>query len=325
MRGIGPFLKDAWQLTRPYFVTSEERWSARGLLVAIIVMNLTLVGLSVVLSFWRREFYNALQDKDWKAFLELLFLYRSTPTGLLPGFCEVAVVYIALAVYSVYVNQLLQIRWRRWMTRQFLTEWMADRAYYHISLTVDRAAIGTDNPDQRVAEDLRDFTETTLTLSLGLLSNTVSLFSFVSILWGLSGAIEVFGIAIPGYMVWVALAYAAIGTWLTHLVGRPLAILSFKQQRVEADFRYALVRIRENMENIALYRGEEEEAVNLRERFGAVIANWRQIMTRTKLLNSLTGTYDQVAAIFPSRPIRKVDRSTPMYFRPYMDFSTQTP
>jgi vitamin B12/bleomycin/antimicrobial peptide transport system ATP-binding/permease protein len=299
MRGIGPFLKDAWRLTRPYFITSEERWSARGLLAAIIVMNLTLVGLSVVLSFWRREFYNALQDKDWKAFLQLLFLYRRTPIGLLPGFCEVAVVYIALAVYSVYVNQLLQIRWRRWMTGQFLTEWMADRAYYHISLTIDRAAIGTDNPDQRVAEDLRDFTETTLSLSLGLLSNTVSLFSFVSILWGLSGAIEVFGIPIPGYMVWVALAYAAIGTWLTHLVGRPLAILSFKQQRVEADFRYALVRIRENMENIALYRGEEEEAVNLRERFTAVIANWRQIMTRTKLLNSLTGTYDQVAAIFP--------------------------
>src|ERR1700688_4892111 len=110
MRGIGPFLKDAWQLTRPYFFPSEERWSARGLLVAIIAMNLTLVGLNVVLSFWRREFYNALQDKDWKPFLELLFFYRSTPSGLMPGFCEVAVVFIMLFVYSVYVNQLLQIR-----------------------------------------------------------------------------------------------------------------------------------------------------------------------------------------------------------------------
>jgi putative ATP-binding cassette transporter len=299
MRGIGPFLKDAWQLTRPYFVTSEERWSARGLLLAIIAMNLTLVGLSVVLSFWRREFYNALQDKDWRAFLELLFLGRYTPSGLLPGFCEVAAVHIVLAVYSVYVNQLLQIRWRRWLTRKFLTEWMADRAYYHISLTADPGAVGTDNPDQRVAEDLRDFCDNTLSLSLGLLSNLVSLFSFVSILWGLSGAIEVLGIPIPGYMVWVALAYAVVGTWLTHLVGRPLAILSFKQQRVEADFRYALVRIRENMENIALYRGEEEEGVTLYQRFGAVIANWRQIMTRTKLLNSLVVGYDQVAVIFP--------------------------
>jgi putative ATP-binding cassette transporter len=299
MRGIGPFLKDAWQLSRPYFVTSEERWSARGLLVAIIAMNLTLVGLSVVLSFWRREFYNALQDKDWRGFLELLFLYRQTPSGLMPGFCEVAGVHIVLAVYSVYLNQLLQIRWRRWLTRQFLSEWMADRAYYHISLTADQAAVGTDNPDQRIAEDLRDFTQMTLSLTLDLLSNIVSIVSFIGILWGLSGAIEVLGIPIPGYMVWVALAYAVVGTTLTHFVGRPLAILSFRQQRVEADFRYSLVRVRENMESIALYRGEEEESVTLRERFGAVIENWYQIMTRTKLLNSLVNGYSQIAIIFP--------------------------
>ena len=299
MRGIGPFLKDAWKLTRPYFMTSEERWSARGILVAIVVMNLTLVGLTVVLSFWRREFYNTLQDKDWKAFLELLFLYRNTPSGLLPGFCEVAAVHIVLAVYSVYLNQLLQIRWRRWLTRQFLTEWLADRAYYNISLTADRAAVGTDNPDQRVSEDLRDFCQMTLTLSLDLLSNIVSLGSFVGILWGLSGAIEAFGIPIPGYMVWVALAYALVGTTLTHLVGRPLSILNFRQQRVEADFRYSLVRIRENMESIALYRGEQEEGVTLRERFGEVIGNWRQIMNRTKMLNSLVNGYAQIAIIFP--------------------------
>ena len=299
MRGIGPFLKDAWQLARPYFMTSNERWSARGLLVAIIAMNLTLVGLSVVLSFWRREFYNALQDKDWKAFLELLFLYRRTESGLMPGFCEVASVHIVLAVYSVYLNQFLQIRWRRWLTREFLTEWLSDRAYYHISLTVDRAAVGTDNPDQRISEDLRDFTQMSLSLTLDLLSNVVSLCSFVGILWGLSGAIEAFGIPIPGYMVWVALGYAAVGTVLTHLVGRPLSILSFRQQRVEADFRYALVRVRENMESIALYRGEEEEGVTLKQRFGAVIENWYQIMTRTKMLNSLVNGYTQIAVIFP--------------------------
>jgi vitamin B12/bleomycin/antimicrobial peptide transport system ATP-binding/permease protein len=299
MRGIGPFLKDAWRLARPYFMSSEEKWSARGLLVAIIAMNLTLVGLSVVLSFWRREFYNTLQDKDWKAFLELLFLYRRTDSGLMPGFCEVAGVHIVLAVYSVYLNQMLQIRWRRWLTRQFLTEWLADRAYYNISLTSDRAAVGTDNPDQRVAEDLRDFCQMSLSLSLDLLSNIVSLCSFVGILWGLSGAIEAFGIPIPGYMVWVALAYALVGTTLTHLVGRPLSILNFRQQRVEADFRYALLRIRENMESIALYRGEQEEGVTLRERFGALIDNWYQIMRRTKLLNSLVNGYAQIAIIFP--------------------------
>jgi putative ATP-binding cassette transporter len=299
MRGIGPFLKDAWRLARPYFMTSEERWSARGLLVAVIAMNLTLVALSVVLSFWRREFYNALQDKDWKAFLELLFLYRRTDSGFMPGFCEVAGVHIVLAVYSVYLNQMLQIRWRRWLTGEYLTEWMADRAYYNISLTADRAAVGTDNPDQRISEDLRDFTSMSLSLSLDLLSNIVSLCSFVGILWGLSGAIEAFGIPIPGYMVWVALAYALVGTTLTHLVGRPLSILNFRQQRVEADFRYALVRIRENMESIALYRGEDEEGVTLRDRFAGVIDNWYQIMRRTKLLNSLVNGYAQIAIIFP--------------------------
>ncbi len=299
MRGIGPFLKDAWQLSRPYFMTSDEKWSARGLLLSVVAINLMLVGLHVVLSYWRREFYNTLQDKNWSAFLDLLFWYRNTESGLLPGFCEVAAVLIALSVYSVYLNQLLQIRWRRWLTRQFLTEWLADRAYYNISLTADRAAVGTDNPDQRIAEDLRDFCRMTLTLSLELLSNIVSLGSFVGILWGLSGAIEAFGIPIPGYMVWVALAYAVVGTTLTHLVGRPLSVLNFRQQRVEADFRYALVRIRENMESIALYRGEQEEGVTLRQRFAEVIGNWHQIMTRTKLLNSLVNGYAQIAIIFP--------------------------
>jgi putative ATP-binding cassette transporter len=302
MRGIGPFLKDAWLLARPYFMTSEEKWSARGLLLAIVAMNLTNVGLTVIFNFWRREFYNSLQDKDWKSFLELLFVYRPSDSGIfgiMPGFCELAVVFIIIAVYAVYLNQFLQIRWRRWLTGQFLSEWLADRAYYNISLTVDRAAIGTDNPDQRIAEDLRDFTDTSLSLSLGLLSNIVSLGSFVVILWGLSGSIAAFGIPIPGYMVWVALGYAIVGTWLTHLVGRPLALLNFRQQRVEADFRYALVRIRENMESIALYRGEAEERVTLGERFSAVVANWRQIMTRTKLLNSLINGYSQVAVVFP--------------------------
>lgn len=299
MRGIGPFLKDAWLLARPYFMSSEDRWKARGLLVTILTLNLLAVGLTVVLSFWRREFYNTLQDKDIKGFLELLFFYRETPSGLLPGFCEVAAVFILIRVYSVYLNQLLQIRWRQWLTRQFLTEWLADRAYYNISLTADRAAVGTDNPDQRVSEDLRDFCQMSLSLSIDMLSNIVSLFSFVSILWGLSGAMEAFGIPIPGYMVWVALAYALVGTTLTHLVGRPLSILNFRQQRVEADFRYALVRVRENMESIALYRGEKEEGVTLKERFAAVIDNWYQIMRRTKLLNSLINGYGQIAIVFP--------------------------
>jgi putative ATP-binding cassette transporter len=298
MRGLGPFLKSAWRLARPYF-SSEEKWSARVLLLAIIGLNLTTVFLMVVLNYWNREFYNALQAKDWDAFIQLLFFYRRTDSGLMPGFCEVAALFIVVAVYRTYLNQWLQIRWRRWLTRRFIDEWLADRAYYRISLTTDGEAIGTDNPDQRIAEDLRDFVDSTLSLGVGLLSNIVSLFSFVGILWGLSGSVTLLGVTIPGYMVWVAIIYAAIGTTLTHLIGRPLVGLSFRQQRVEADFRYALVRLRENVEGVALYSGETEEKDNLKLRFGNVIGNWWMIMRRTKLLNTLTAGYDQVAVVFP--------------------------
>ena len=313
MRGLGSFLTDAYRLSKPYFTRSDEKLSAWGLLAAIIVLNLAQVGLSVVLNYWRREFYNSLQQKHWHTFLDLIFTYRVTPSGLMPGFCELAAVFIGIAVYAVYLNQWLQIRWRRWMTTRFLDEWLADRAYYHISLTTDRAAVGTDNPDQRIAEDLRDFTDNTLSLGLGLLSNVVSLGSFVGILWGLSGDITLFGFTIPGYMVWVAIVYAVVGSWLTHLVSRPLSALNFRQQRVEADFRYALVRVRENMEGIALQRGEQEEKTVLHHRFHAVVGNWYAIMIRMKLLNTLTVGYDQVAVIFP------VVVAAPRYFAGLME------
>jgi vitamin B12/bleomycin/antimicrobial peptide transport system ATP-binding/permease protein len=298
MLGIRSFLRDAWRLSRPYY-RSEEKWSAWGLLLSILALRLLLVGMTVILSFWNREFFNSLQDKDFTAFWELLFIYRRTPSGFMPGFCEIAAVYILVAVYFTYLSQWLQIRWRRWLTVRFLDEWLADRAYYRISLTTDRAAVGTDNPDQRIAEDIRDFVDSTLTLGISLLANIVTLVSFLGILWSLSGNMMLFGIAIPGYMVWVALIYAVVGTWLTHLVGRPLASLRFRQQRVEADFRYSLVRVRENMDGIALYSGEAEEKALLGHRFGSVIGNWWAIMQRTKMLNALTAGYDQVAVVFP--------------------------
>ena len=298
MIGLRRFVRDAWHLSRPYF-RSEEKWSAWGLLLAILALRLLLVGMTVVLSFWNREFFNSLQDKDFGAFVDLLFIYRRTPSGFMPGFCEIAAVYIVVAVYFTYISQWLQIRWRRWLTVRYLDEWLADRAYYRISLTTDRAAIGTDNPDQRIAEDIRDFIDNMLTLGISFLANIVTLVSFLGILWSLSGNVMLFGIDIPGYMVWVALAYAIVGTWLTHLVGRPLASLRFRQQRVEADFRYALVRVRENMEGIALYAGETEEKGVLGHRFHAVIGNWWGIMQRTKFLNALTAGYEQVAVIFP--------------------------
>ncbi|HEY1933528.1 MAG TPA: ABC transporter ATP-binding protein/permease [Acetobacteraceae bacterium] len=308
MRALGSFLKDAYRLARPYYTSSDERGTAWALLIAIIILNLAQVGLTVVLNYWNRDFYNALQQKNWQAFVELIFIYRQTPSGIMPGFCEIVAVFIAIAVYAVYLNQWLQIRWRRWMTTRFLDEWLTDRAYYRISLTTDRAAVGTDNPDQRIAEDLRTFTDNTLSLGLGLLSNIVSLLSFLSLLWVLGGSITLLGLTIPGYMVWVALIYAIFGSWCTHLVGRPLSALNFRQQRVEADFRYALVRIRENMEGIALQRGEHEENALLHHRFTAVVGNWFAIMRRMKLLNTLVVGYNQVAVIFP------LVASAPRYF-----------
>lgn len=296
---LGPFLKDAWFLARPYF-RSEEKWSARLLLGVIILLNLSLVGMDVVLNFWNGAFYDSLQNKDWRAFVDLLFLYhRGKDGGFMPGFSAVATIYIIVAVYRTYLNQWLQIRWRRWLTRVFINDWLADRAYYRISLTTSASGLGTDNPDQRIAEDLRSFVGDTLSLGLDLLSNVVSLISFVGILWSLSGSIHLLGLTIGGYMVWIALIYAIIGTWLTHLVGRPLATLSFRQQRFEADFRFSLVRLRENVEGIALYGGEDDEHAALLTRFSAVVMNWWAIMQRTKLLNALTSGYQQIAVVFP--------------------------
>ena len=298
MRNLGPVLEDAWRLTLPYF-RSEEKWSARLLLASIVALNLLLVGMTVVLSYWNRAFFDSLQNKDWDLFMQLLFTYRGGEAGFMPGFVPIVMVYLPVAIYRTYLNQWLQIRWRRWMTEGLLTDWLADRSYYTISLTADPAGFGTDNPDQRIAEDVRKFVMDTLRLGLGLLTNVVSLFSFATILFTLSGIITILGVSVPGYMLWAAIIYAGIGSVLTHYVGRPLAVIDFVREKAEADFRFALVRLRENTEGIALYGGEREEKAGLNERFKVIVGNWYQLMHREKLLNALVTVYDQAAGIFP--------------------------
>ncbi|MCX8132903.1 MAG: ABC transporter ATP-binding protein/permease [Roseococcus sp.] len=287
-------LREAARLAAPYW-RSEERWRARALLAAVIGLNLALVGMSVLLSYWNREFFNALEARDAAAFSALLFAWQPTGSGPLPGFVWIAALYILAAVYALYLRQALQIRWRRWITETMLAEWLAGRAYYRLSLT----DAGMDNPDQRLAEDARLFVDTTLTLGLGLLRSVVTLLSFLFVLWALSGPATLLGVEIPGYMVWVALLYAAAGTWIAHLIGRPLTRLNVQQQRVEADFRYALVRFRDSAEAIALHRGEAEERAGLSARFAALMENWWRLMTATKRLTFYTAGYTQVAIVFP--------------------------
>jgi vitamin B12/bleomycin/antimicrobial peptide transport system ATP-binding/permease protein len=280
-------VRDAWRLAKPYW-GSEEKWSARGLLLAVITLNLGNVYISVRINEWNNAFYNALQKLDSSEFFRQLGI-----------FCILAAVYIVMAVYALYLSQMLQIRWRRWMTRRYLGGWLNERAYYHLELQG-----ATDNPDQRISEDLNQFTSYVLTLSLGLLTSVVSLVSFLVILWGLSGPAELplgaWGtLHIPAYLVWTALLYAGIGTWLTIKIGRPLVPLNFDQQRFEADFRFSLVRLRQNAESVAFYRGEAMELGVFQERFRRVFENFWQIMKRQKRLAWFTSGYAQVALIFP--------------------------
>ena len=277
------FLRAFWQLAKPYWV-SEERGKGLALLAAVVALTLGIVWINVMLNSWNNEFYNAIQDKKLDDF------YR-----LLGKFTLLAFAYIVAAVYRVYLQQMLQIEWRTWLNERYLGAWLGERAYYRLQL-LDK---GTDNPDQRVAEDLRLFVDATLSLSLGLLSAVVTLISFIAILWTLSGALELWSVTIPGYMVWFALAYAIAGTWLTHVIGKPLIGLEFGQQRFEADYRFALVRLRENAEGVALYRGEQEELANFRARFASVIGNWWAIMKKQKQLGWFTSFYGQLAIIFP--------------------------
>ena len=281
--GTTRFLTAFWALAKPYWV-SEQRSKGLALLAAVVGLSLGLVYLNVRFNSWYNDFYNAIQEKRADDF------YR-----LLGFFTFLAFLYIGFAVYRLYLRQMLEIEWRRWLNERYLRDWLGGRAYYKLQLL----GRGTDNPDQRIAEDLRLFVQLTLQLGLGLLSAVVTLASFVAILWTLSGALEVAGITIPGYMVWFAVLYAALGTWLTHKIGKPLIGLEFERQRFEADYRFSLVRLRENAEGVALYRGEKEELENFRGRFANVITNWWGIMRKQKQLGFFTISYDQLAVIFP--------------------------
>jgi putative ATP-binding cassette transporter len=287
VKNLGTTLKTVWRIASPYF-RSEDKWAGLGLLIVVIAIELGTVVIDVLLNKWRNRFYNALQEHNWNGFVsEVIY------------FSVVVAILVAIAVYQLYLNQWLQIRWRNWMTKRYLGEWLSNANHYRMQLEGEVA----DNPDQRITDDVKMFVEQTLTLGLGLLNSIVTLGSFIVILWGLSAAapLHVFGqqYNIPGYLVWGALIYAIIGTILTHLIGRPLIGLDFRQQQFEADFRFNLVRVRENSEQIALLHGERAERERLIEKFGLIITNWIGIMNRTKKITAFTASYGQATQIIP--------------------------
>jgi len=285
----------AWSLIRPFWA-SQERWPARGLLALIVAMNLAIVYIDVRINSWSAQFYNALESKDTAHFGPLLLTF----TGL-------ALCYIVLAVYALYFKQMLGFRWRRWLTTDYLRRWLGDHAFYRIER--DRLA---DNPDQRIADDLQALATTTLALSLDLLSTVVTLVSFVVILWSLAGPLlaHVAGhaITIPGYMVWAAAAYALLGSFAMQKFGRPLVGVNYQQQRVEANFRFGLVRLRENAESIALYDGARAEAANATTLFERIRDNWQLVMRYTKRLTLVNSLYAQIAVVLP------IALAAPRYF-----------
>lgn len=292
------FLAKIWLLARPYWFTDEdaevrfwffrfkakERWIARVLLAAVIVMNFVQVWLSKLFNDWYGRFYDALQAKD-----EATFWWE------MGVFTILACAFIVLGVYTIWLRQLLTIRWRRWLTDIYFRDWLSDRTYYRMEV----ASHGADNPEQRIEQDVAGFTSQTLGIFVGFLSNIVSLVTFSVILWALSGSIELMGVTIPGYMFWVALVYAALGSLLTYFVGRRLVHINFMLERYNADFRYQMTRIRENAESIALYSGEADERRRLRGAFGRVYDMFYSYMVYNKRLTWLTSFYGQAAIIFP--------------------------
>ena len=265
----------------------DERRLARIMIVFLIVVNQAQVGISVRLSFFNRDWFNAIQNKDENTFWTLLFTV----------FLFWAAIYIASAIIEYLVQSTLMIRWRRWLTDDYINNWLGDGTHYRMML----AGSDTDNPDQRIADDISSFINSTYDFSISMLAQLSSLVSFSLILWQLSDQFTVPGtsIVIPGFLFFVALIYAAFGTTITHWIGHKLVRLDFNQQRFEADFRFALARLREYTEQIALFHGEKTEQGRLGQRFSMIVENFFSIVALRKKMMMFTATYGQISPIIP--------------------------
>ncbi len=265
--GRAAAIHDLWHLTKAYWL-GRERLSAWVFVAAIIAGNLALVGINLLQNIATGGVFTALQESDGRRFYAAL------------GLLMLAIfAYMAVAVARLLLQQTFQLRWRRWLTNQYLADWLANRNFYRM-----RFLKGVDNPDQRISEDIRLFIDQTMTLSVGLLSAVATLATFATLLWQLSGTLHLdlgpIAITIPGYMLWAAILYAGIGSVLAHLIGRPLIRLNNLQQGVEADFRSNLIRLREEAEGITLYGAEEQERRHALDRFTLLYDNFRRLIRR---------------------------------------------
>lgn len=281
------FFRDVWYLTKSYW-QSEEKKKAFFLLGCIIALTLGVVYMLVLLNQWNNSFYSALQNYDAKKIFDELI-----------HFSWLAAIYILLAVYSYYLQQTLILNWRRWLTTRFIDIWLQNKTYYNLQMF----GKDTDNPDQRISEDVRQFVEMTLSFGIGILKAFCTFASFVVILYNLSGSLSFTFMGktwtINGYMLWASLLYSVIGTYITHIVGRKLVKINFIQQKYEADFRFSMIRLRESAESVAFYRGEAQEGSVFKQRFKMLLDNFWKLVNKQKQLVFLNSGYSQIAIIFP--------------------------
>jgi len=280
---------------RPF--TALERRIAVAMVVCLVVINQAEVGILVRLNFFNRAWFDAIQHRDAATFWEqLLFVF--TPW---------AFIYVGIAVIEYFMQSMLVIRWRRWLTDDFVSRWLRTHNHYRISLVAGQ----TDNPDQRISEDIFRFINGgndgstqafgLYDFSILLISTITTLVSFSIVLWSLSESFTFPGtdIVVPGFLFWIALIYAAAGTLITHMIGRPLIRLYFRRQHMEADFRFSLARLREYTEQVALLGGEGAEQNILGSRFGALIANYLDVIFRSMRVRAFRGAFDQLSPIIP--------------------------
>lgn len=282
-------LKCFWSLIRPFWTRSERRVAAWSLLALVMALSLLTVWFSVRLNTWNGAFFNAIQAMDGDKIYPLLL-----------EFIAIVSAFVVVLVYADWFQKKLIIEWREWMTADLLSRWLSkDSRHYRLKL----AGLEPDNPDQRIQEDVRLLVESSLSLLISFARSLLTIVSFITILWTLSGPLSwvAFGVTwtIPGYMVWACIGYTLLATLLTHLIGRLLMALNFEQQKREADFRSGLFGVRQHGEAVAGFHGEANECQRLRERFKGVVSNWRALMDRQRNLAFFTVGFGQVTQLVP--------------------------